>query len=52
MIVVDNGSLANLRLINKSVFNQRVFPRINLKAVVDSSVFKVLSAGVAVVVDK
>jgi len=48
MTVVDDGSLATLRRINKSMFNRRVFPSINLNAI-DSSAFQMHSTGVAVV---
>jgi len=47
MTVVYNDSLANLRRINKSMFNHRVFPRINLKAAIGSSSFQTHSASVA-----
>jgi len=45
--VVDNGSLSKLRRRNKSSFNRRVFPRINLPAV-DWSALRTHSADVIV----
>ena len=49
MTVVDNGSLAYLRRVNKSAFGRRAFPRIRLDAL-DSSAFRVHSLHVATAV--